>query len=177
MLMSVLQMVWSLTITTYSSGSRSCPFPLRPWFSRIDTYPALFIPQPVLTSFYVAWWMVPASTAGFVAFFAFGCEALDEYAACFRWLRARHSSSTHCPPPRRRPDDLYADTHSRASSYPPCEADASPLSYHHPPLPSPASPHPAFPPSVPVPGDRSITGDSTAHPRPLTYPSFGASPP
>lgn len=95
MLMSVIQMVWSLSITTYVLWFTLMAVPLRPWtgwadvhsdFSRVDTYPILFIPQVVLTSYYASWWVLPASTFIFVAFFAFGREAVEDYKNGFRWL-------------------------------------------------------------------------------------------
>ncbi|KAJ7732230.1 pheromone receptor Rcb2 B43 [Mycena maculata] len=98
MLMSVIQMVWSLSITSYILWFTLMAVPLRPWtgwadvhsnFSRVDTYPILFVPQEVLTSYYVSWWILPASTFIFVAFFAFGREAVDEYKQVFRSFR-RH---------------------------------------------------------------------------------------
>ncbi|KAJ7794992.1 putative pheromone receptor [Mycena olivaceomarginata] len=70
--------------------------PLRPYtswagvhsnFSRIDTYPTLFIPDLVLRTYYFLWWLVPISTFAFVAMFAFGRDAVEEYKKCFLWVR------------------------------------------------------------------------------------------
>ena len=96
MLMSILQMVWSITVTSYALWFTVVSIPIRPWtnwadvhsnFSRIDLYPALFTPPLVLRAFYVLWWMVPLSTILFVAFFAFGREAMIEYKKCIVWFR------------------------------------------------------------------------------------------
>ncbi|KAJ7034227.1 GPCR fungal pheromone mating factor [Mycena alexandri] len=98
MLVSVFEMIWSLAITIYILWFTVMAVPLRPWttwadvhsnFSRVDQYPVAFVPQPVLMSFYVSWLFVPLSTLLFVAFFAFGREALDEYTQCVRWVRQR----------------------------------------------------------------------------------------
>ncbi|KAJ6451995.1 pheromone receptor Rcb2 B43 [Mycena vitilis] len=95
MLMSVIQMVWSLSITAYILWFTLMAVPLRPWttwadvhsnFSRVDQYPTLFIPQEVLNSYYASWWVLPASTFIFVAFFAFGREAVEDYKHGLRWV-------------------------------------------------------------------------------------------
>ncbi|KAJ7017950.1 GPCR fungal pheromone mating factor, partial [Mycena alexandri] len=96
MLIAVAEMIWSPAITTYILWFNRMASPLRPWttwadvhsnFSRVGVYPAFLIPQAVLTSYKVMWWMIPASTFVFVAVFAFGREAMDEYTACFKWVR------------------------------------------------------------------------------------------
>ncbi|KAF8164589.1 hypothetical protein K438DRAFT_1941835 [Mycena galopus ATCC 62051] len=48
-------------------------------FSRGVQFPTIFIPQEVETTYYATWWVTPASTAIFVAFFAFGREAVEAY--------------------------------------------------------------------------------------------------
>ncbi|KAF9238458.1 pheromone A receptor-domain-containing protein [Melanogaster broomeanus] len=94
MLMSVVEMVWNVSVTAFSLWFSMLSY--RPWtnwadvhwnFSRIDLYPSLFTPPIVLTSFYILWWIVPASTFIFVAFFSFGKDAISEYKACFTWFR------------------------------------------------------------------------------------------
>ncbi|EGN92608.1 hypothetical protein SERLA73DRAFT_65462, partial [Serpula lacrymans var. lacrymans S7.3] len=96
MLMAVVEMVWNLIITSYTLWFSSLDF--RPWknwdyvhsnFSRIDLYATLFTPQIVITNYYLVWWIVPASTFIFVAFFAFGKDAIDEYKACFISFRRK----------------------------------------------------------------------------------------
>ncbi|KAF9468421.1 GPCR fungal pheromone mating factor [Collybia nuda] len=96
MLMSVLQMVWSLAITSYALWFTTISIPIRPWttwddvhsdFLRVDTFLTIFTLPKIITSFYILWWTVPASTFIFVAFFAFGRDALDEYKKCFMWFR------------------------------------------------------------------------------------------
>lgn len=97
-LMSILQMFWSLTATSYTLAFTAMNVPLRPWttwaevhsdFSRIDQYPAILIPAFVDRSYHGLWWMIPASTFIFVAFFSFGQDAIEEYKKCLAWLWAR----------------------------------------------------------------------------------------
>lgn len=96
MLMAALQMVWSLTTTAYALWFTVIAVPLRPWttwadvhsnFLRIDQFPSILTPPTILTGYYVLWWIVPTSTFIYVAFFAFGREAVDEYKKCFVWFR------------------------------------------------------------------------------------------
>ncbi|KAG1762809.1 GPCR fungal pheromone mating factor [Suillus placidus] len=94
MLMAVVEMIWNIVVTSYTLWFSTLD--LRPWtnwddvhsnFSRIDLYATAFTPQIVITNFYLIWWVVPASTFIFVAFFAFGKDAVDEYTACIVWIR------------------------------------------------------------------------------------------
>ncbi|KAH7911857.1 pheromone A receptor-domain-containing protein [Hygrophoropsis aurantiaca] len=94
MLMAVVEMVWNILVTAYTLWFSMLG--ARPWtnwddvhsnFSRIDLYITAFTPQIVITNYYLVWWVVPASTFIFVAFFAFGKDAIDEYKACFVWFR------------------------------------------------------------------------------------------
>ncbi|KAF7326987.1 Pheromone B beta 1 receptor [Mycena sanguinolenta] len=96
LLMSVLQMIWSIAITIFTLWSTSVSIPIRPYtswavvhsnFSRVDQFTTLFTPQVVLATRVGIWWMVPASTFAFVAFFAFGNDAMTEYKKGFRWIR------------------------------------------------------------------------------------------
>ncbi|KAG6839253.1 Pheromone B beta 1 receptor [Blastosporella zonata] len=98
MLMAVLQMVWGITVTAYAMWFTVLGVPIRPWtswafvhsdFSRIDQYPAVLTPDIVRRSYCVLWWMVPISTWIFVAFFAFGKDAMEEYKKCIVWFRTR----------------------------------------------------------------------------------------
>jgi len=105
MTMAALQMVWSITVSSYALWFTTMAEPLRPWttlsdvhsdWNRIDLFPALYTPPFVDKAYYVLWWLVPVSTFGFVAFFAFGKDAMDEYSKFFAWLRVkvfRHSSN------------------------------------------------------------------------------------
>ncbi|KIM42058.1 hypothetical protein M413DRAFT_445229 [Hebeloma cylindrosporum] len=95
MLMSAFQMFWSLVITSYALWFTVTAVPIRPWttwddvhsdFLRIDLFPAAFTPALVSRAFYVLWWLVPASTFLFVAFFSFGKDAVDEYKKCISWF-------------------------------------------------------------------------------------------
>jgi len=94
MLMAVVEMIWNIMVTSYALWFSTMD--MRPWtnwddvhsnFSRIDLYATIFTPQIVLSSFYLIWWVIPASTFIFVAFFAFGKDAVEEYKACIAWVR------------------------------------------------------------------------------------------
>lgn len=98
MFMAVLQMFWSITVTSYTLWFTVMAIPIRPWttwadvhsnFSRIDLYPTLFTPELVLRTYYAVWWMVPVTSFMFVAFFAFGRDAVEEYKKCLVWVRTR----------------------------------------------------------------------------------------
>ncbi|KAF9477443.1 STE3-domain-containing protein, partial [Pholiota conissans] len=111
MTMAILQMFWSLAGTLYILWFSSAGLSLRPWttwadvhsdFLRVDTYLAMFIPPLMARTYCVVWWLVPASTWAFIAFFSFGQDAMDEYKKCFVWfktrvLRLRSSSSSSSP--------------------------------------------------------------------------------
>lgn len=96
MLMAVVEMIWNIAVTSYTLWFSTVD--MRPWtnwddvhsnFSRIDLYATAFTPQIVLTNFYLIWWIVPTSTFIFVAFFAFGKDAVNEYTACIVWIRRK----------------------------------------------------------------------------------------
>ncbi|KDR78094.1 hypothetical protein GALMADRAFT_118997 [Galerina marginata CBS 339.88] len=98
MTMAALQMVWSITVTSYALWFTVIAVPIRPWTTwsdvhsdwlRVDLYPDAFTPDQVKRSFYVLWWLVPISTFLFIAFFAFGKDAIDEYKKCFLWIRVK----------------------------------------------------------------------------------------
>lgn len=89
-------MIWNIAVTSYTLWFSTVD--MRPWtnwddvhsnFSRIDLYATAFTPQIVLTNFYLIWWIVPTSTFIFVAFFAFGKDAVNEYTACIVWIRRK----------------------------------------------------------------------------------------
>ncbi|KAF7421282.1 hypothetical protein PC9H_011804 [Pleurotus ostreatus] len=95
MSMALAQMFAIIAVTAYTLWFTLIAVPIRPYTSwadvhsdwlRIDQYLTKFTPPLVVRSFYALWWMVPLSTFLFVAFFAFGQEALDEYKKCFMWL-------------------------------------------------------------------------------------------
>ncbi|KAG2133641.1 GPCR fungal pheromone mating factor [Suillus bovinus] len=99
MLMAIVEMIWNIMVTSYTLWFVAMD--VRPWtnwddvhwdFSRIDLYPAAFMPKIALTNYYLVWWVVPASTFIFVAFFAFGKDAVNEYTACMMWIRRNVSS-------------------------------------------------------------------------------------
>ncbi|KAG2006185.1 pheromone receptor [Coprinopsis cinerea AmutBmut pab1-1] len=94
--MAATQMIWAVTVTSYSLWFTSIAIPLRPWtnwedvhsdFGRVDQFLDFFTPPHIKHSFYVLWWMVPISAFLFVAFFAFGKDAMDEYKKCFTWVK------------------------------------------------------------------------------------------
>nr|UWI70530.1 pheromone receptor B4 [Pleurotus eryngii] len=95
MSMALAQMFAIVAVTAYTLWFTLIAVPIRPYtswadvhsdWSRIDQYLTKFTPPLVVRSFYALWWMVPLSTFLFVAFFAFGQEALDEYRKCCMWL-------------------------------------------------------------------------------------------
>ncbi|KAJ3505020.1 hypothetical protein NLJ89_g7634 [Agrocybe chaxingu] len=98
MVMSALQMFWSLVVTAYALWFTVTAVRIRPWTTwadvhsdwlRIDLFPALFTPPFVERAFYVLWWLVPVSTFLFVGFFSFGKDATDEYKRCISWFKTR----------------------------------------------------------------------------------------
>lgn len=93
--MSITQMFWSLLVISatiwfnYRAG-------LRPWtnwadvhsnWSRIGQYLRFYMPDSDLRWSYVLWWTTPLSAYLFVAFFAFGTDALNGYRSVFLWIR------------------------------------------------------------------------------------------
>jgi pheromone a factor receptor len=95
MSMAVVEMTWGLLVISvnmwfnYQDG-------LRPWtnwanvhsnFSRIQQFPALEIPKVTLAWTFALWWTIPFSSIIFFVFFSFGKDALDDYRACFAWVR------------------------------------------------------------------------------------------
>ncbi|PPR02536.1 hypothetical protein CVT24_001962 [Panaeolus cyanescens] len=96
MTMAALQMVWSISVTSFSMWFTASFVPLRPWttwddvhfeFSRIDVFIDVLTPPLLRQAYYTLWWVVPVSTWLFVAFFSFGKDAMDEYRKCFVWFR------------------------------------------------------------------------------------------
>ena len=96
MAMSALQIFWSLGITVYVLWLTILNLPFRPWtdwddvhsdFLRIDQYPTAFTPPIILRAFNASWWLIPASTFLFVAFFSFGRDAVDEYKKCLLYFK------------------------------------------------------------------------------------------
>ncbi len=96
MLMSIMQMIWSLAVTCYTLWFTTIGIPIRTWdnwkhvhsdFLRVDQYPVILLPPLVARAYYFLWWLVPASTIIFVAFFAFGREAVEDYKKWFLWFR------------------------------------------------------------------------------------------
>ncbi|KAI6002483.1 Rcb2.42 [Pisolithus orientalis] len=95
MSMAVVQMFWSLLITSFNVWF-SCQNGLRRWiswdnvhtgFSQIAYFPTVLIPSSTLTWTYILWWALPASAIIFFVFFSFGHDAMNEYRECFSWVR------------------------------------------------------------------------------------------
>ncbi|KAK7680869.1 hypothetical protein QCA50_016179 [Cerrena zonata] len=96
----LIMMAISELVVVIASTTASLVFSVkvnyRPWtnwndvhwnFSRIDRFPAAFLP-PSARQFYTGlWWIIPASSILFFLFFGFGQEAVKEYSACFAWIR------------------------------------------------------------------------------------------
>ncbi|TBU56144.1 fungal pheromone STE3G-protein-coupled receptor [Dichomitus squalens] len=95
----LMAMAFTEIVITVVSSSLTLWFTslsLRPWtnfadvhwnFSRIDTYPTVFLPDMILNYYYATWYIIPFSSLIFFAFFAFGQEAISETRACFMWIR------------------------------------------------------------------------------------------
>ena len=94
MLLAVIQMILATAATATSLWTATLD--IRPWtgwadvhwnFSRIDQYRTSEL-APFVQRYYCAlWWLVPASSLVFFAFFAFGRDAVQEYGACVAWVR------------------------------------------------------------------------------------------
>ncbi|KAJ7164083.1 GPCR fungal pheromone mating factor [Mycena filopes] len=98
MLMSMLEMVWSIAVTSYTLWFNFLSSPVRPYtswadvhsnFSRIDVYPTAFLPPLVIRAYYFLWWLIPISTFAFVTMFAFGRDAVEDYKKFFLAIRTR----------------------------------------------------------------------------------------
>jgi pheromone a factor receptor len=105
MAMASVQMIWAVTGSAGAFWFTATSVPIRPWttwddvhsdFGRIDQFLDIFTPYTVKRSFYVLWWVVPVATWLFVAFFAFGADAMEEYKKCFNWVRVK---VLRMPPP------------------------------------------------------------------------------
>ncbi|KAF9017841.1 STE3-domain-containing protein [Hymenopellis radicata] len=97
-LMSIFQMTWSIIMTSYTLWYTAMAIPLRPWttwadvhsnFARAAQFPKVLLAMSPKTStaYYFSWWAIPMSTFVFVAFFAFGKEAVDDYRKCWVWIK------------------------------------------------------------------------------------------
>ncbi|EPQ55604.1 STE3-like pheromone receptor [Gloeophyllum trabeum ATCC 11539] len=95
-MMAVVEMVIGIAFTGYTVWFNSAN--LQSWtgwadvhwhFSQIAQYPTILLPQMFLRTYTVLWWMVPVATLTFVAFFAFGEDAVNEYKACFSWIASK----------------------------------------------------------------------------------------
>ncbi|KAJ7723232.1 pheromone A receptor-domain-containing protein [Mycena metata] len=87
MAIAIVLALWEATVIgiifgiTFEGGLQPCAS----WadvhfdFSRIDQFPAAFIPSDVLVWTYISWWTIPISGYSFFCFFAFGEGAKKEY--------------------------------------------------------------------------------------------------
>ncbi|KAF8149749.1 pheromone A receptor-domain-containing protein [Mycena galopus ATCC 62051] len=103
-LMSIVQMVISACLTIFTLWITHISVPICAWtswevvhgnFSHIEQYPTTFIPQIVISTSYGVWWTVPVSTFIFVAFFAFGDEAIYQYQKLLRRVRSTTFYGSH----------------------------------------------------------------------------------
>ncbi|KAF7300104.1 Pheromone receptor Rcb2 B44 [Mycena kentingensis (nom. inval.)] len=95
MAMALVQMFWA-TVVTVVNMVLTLQGGLRPWiswadvhsnFSRVGVFPAIFTPAFIRDPEYFSFWAVPGSVVLFVAFFAFGQDAMKEYRALYASLR------------------------------------------------------------------------------------------
>ncbi|KAK0184871.1 GPCR fungal pheromone mating factor [Armillaria mellea] len=93
--MALVQTIWSIAVTIVNMWYSLTPG-LRPWiswadvhwkFSHVSQFPALLNTKENILLTYLLWWTIPVSSLIFVAFFAFGQDALKEYRACFAWVK------------------------------------------------------------------------------------------
>ena len=112
MIMALFEMFWGIVVTACNMWF-TCRYGMRPWtywadvhsnFSRIALYPTLVIPSFDLTWTYYLWWTVPVSGYVFTAFFAFGEDAMQEYAACIAWIRSKVFRQS----PQRSPSNSHS---------------------------------------------------------------------
>lgn len=96
MLLALLEMILATAATATSLWTATLD--IRPWtswadvhwgFSRIGQYPAAALTSTVAHYYCALWWFVPASSAVFFLFFAFGRDTMREYGALGQWVRTR----------------------------------------------------------------------------------------
>ena len=96
MLMAIMEMIMGVAATSFTLWTATLD--IRPWtgwadvhwnFSRVDQYLAFELSPFVARYYYALWWLPPASSFIFFAFFAFGKDAMREYGAFFSWFRVR----------------------------------------------------------------------------------------
>ncbi|RPD76936.1 STE3-domain-containing protein [Lentinus tigrinus ALCF2SS1-7] len=154
MAMSLALMIWNLVVfaLTLAFNYRRG---LRPWTNwadvhsnwlNINRFPVFLIPSDTLRWTYFLWWTIPVTAYMFFAFFAFGRDALIEYAGYFSWfkrnvLRMRPSTKgnklkdpTFVPissvsSPRPPKFDAFPYTSQPDVPYTPTSAETSRLSY------------------------------------------------
>ncbi|KAJ6451996.1 pheromone receptor Rcb2 B43 [Mycena vitilis] len=202
MLMSMLEMIWSISVTSYTLWFTTISIPIRPYtswadvhsnFSRIDTFVTFLLPQNIITAYYFLWWLVPISTLAFVAMFAFGRDAVEEYTRCLVvvrnlvFRRTPGSAQAKENPFGTLKDTGAARTAIELPSFDPKRKPSATSSFASPASPSSkfrealedheydsASEYGSTPSSqftfVPAPRPAQ-----TSPPRPVTYPSFDAS--
>nr|UWI70537.1 pheromone receptor B3 [Pleurotus eryngii] len=134
MMMALAEMFTSIALTVYTLWVTLIGVPIRSWTTwddvhsdwlRIDSYYTIAAPPILVKSYYGLWWVIPASTFMFVAFFAFGKEAVDEYKKCLLWV----ASTIFRIAPRKRslPKGVFAKLSFGSSN-----KDAIPISMKKP---------------------------------------------
>jgi len=92
--MAIVQMFWGAFVIGFNMWF-TCRTGLREWISwddvhfnflRVGQFRTAFIPPQILQITYFTWWTIPVSSLLFFIFFAFGQDAVHEYAACIRWV-------------------------------------------------------------------------------------------
>ncbi|TFY73330.1 hypothetical protein EWM64_g10682, partial [Hericium alpestre] len=95
--MSIVMMVWGMTLTSYDLAINTAPG-LRPWiswanvhsnFSRVDLFPTLILPPGFLQQIMLFWWAMPVSAYIVFLFFGLGEEARKEYRRVWNAFRTK----------------------------------------------------------------------------------------
>ncbi|EGO28759.1 hypothetical protein SERLADRAFT_406183 [Serpula lacrymans var. lacrymans S7.9] len=95
MCMAIVEMFFGLLVTSLNMWF-SLRGGLRPWiswgnvhsnFSEVAYFPLAIIPQAELAWTFALWFMIPIASIIFFGFFAFGQDAMKEYAATFAWIK------------------------------------------------------------------------------------------
>lgn len=93
--MAMVETVWTLFVTIVNLWY-SHQHGLRPWvswadvhyeFSHVSQFPAVLNTQENILMTYLLWWTIPVSSVIFMAFFAFGQDAVREYKKCGSFVK------------------------------------------------------------------------------------------
>ena len=97
MAMSLALMIWNLVVFALTLAF-NYQHGLRPWtgwadvhsdWLHINRFPVILIPKGMLQWTYFLWWTIPVTAYMFFAFFAFGRDAVIEYASYFTWFKEK----------------------------------------------------------------------------------------